>query len=199
MTAQISDQFIIKEKEYTLVAISAPIGFDPRMYGIVPKPICSACWRGYWCIYEMFEKGLFLKDLYISSENNNYPPVNGVSPCSKSKDRAAAVAELFHPKYKNINMPIDFTGKILVGNDFINDYYINMGYQRSLGYKNLKELIFDNGILTDTIDHSDLALQMREEISRNLDKSDNDLYEYIPHAVNECFSEALRCKAWWIK
>ena len=43
-------------------------------------------------------------------------------------------------------------------------------------YKNLKELILDNGILTDTIDHSDLALQMREEISRNLDKSDNDLY-----------------------
>ena len=199
MTAQISDKFIITEKEYSLVATSAPIGFDPKMYGLVPKPISSACWRGYWCIYEVLQKRLYLKDLHISSENNIYPTIHCVNPISDKKDRATAFTELFHPKYKNINMPIDFTGKILMGNDFINDYYIHIGIQRSWAYRNLIELIFDNGILTDTIDHSDLAVKMREEINRNLDDVERDLYESIPPIAEECFSVDIRDRAWWLK
>lgn len=69
MTAQIGDTFKFKGEDYSIVAISTPIGFNPQNYGITPELICTACWNGYWCEYEISDTGIFLKNLYINSKD----------------------------------------------------------------------------------------------------------------------------------
>lgn len=52
----------------------------------------------------------------------------------------------------------------LVGKGFLREYYIHMGYQRAWAYENLRELIFENGKLMETFDHSEMAKKLRKEI-----------------------------------
>lgn len=67
-----------------------------------------------------------------------------------------------HRVYQNLNLPMNYTGKILVGNNFINKYYIHMGYQRAWAYKTLIELVFENGKLIEEIDQSEVAKKLRK-------------------------------------
>ena len=41
----------LREKEYSLVAISKKINFSPKDYGITPIMIHTGCYRGYYCEY----------------------------------------------------------------------------------------------------------------------------------------------------
>ena len=166
MTAQIEDIFYYKRQEHSLVAISDDIGFKPQMYGIKPSSVFTACWAGYWCEYSITTKGLFLKNLYIHSKNEKYPPINGVEVTEVSDDDW----RMGHNVYKNLKLPMKYTGKILLGNDFISRYYIHMGYQRSWAYKHLYEFEFKDGKLINRIDLSDTAAKQRAI----LDASDID-------------------------
>ena len=51
MTAQIGDIYKYKKKEFTVVALSSVMLFDPKNYGMEPHASSTACWRGYWCEY----------------------------------------------------------------------------------------------------------------------------------------------------
>lgn len=190
MTAQVGDRFIYKEDNYSIVAISKPIQFDPLDYGIKPVACCSACWKGYWCDYHISTKGIMLQNLYINSENEYYPEINNVSPEKKRK-------YMGHHFYKNINIFMEYTGKILIGNGFIREYYIHMGYQRAWAYEVLEELLFDHGKLVKTIDHSEMAKKLRKELE---DKPEEikKISDNIPLFVEESFSLEMQDKAWWI-
>ena len=154
MTAQVGDSFIYKGDDYSIVAISEPIQFNPLDYGIKPVACCTACWNGYWCDYHISKEGIILENLYINAKDNYYPEINNVSPEREGKK---SFLYMGHHLYKNINIFMEYTGKILIGKDFINEYYIHMGYQRAWVYEVLEEVIFDKGKLIKTVDHSEMA------------------------------------------
>ena len=77
MTAQIGDIYRHKQEEYTIVAASAPLSFDPENYGLEPHMISTACCRGYWCEYDITDDGLFLDKLYLFNKDGNYPQFLG--------------------------------------------------------------------------------------------------------------------------
>ena len=85
MTAQIGDSFKFDGQDYTIVALSEYIRFDPREYGITPEAACTACWAGYWCAYNIKEDGIYLEDLYINSKDDYYPEILGVNPVSEEE------------------------------------------------------------------------------------------------------------------
>ena len=91
-----------------------------------------------------------------------------------------------------------YTGKIVVGKDFLQEYYIHMGYQRAWSYKILKEFVFEEGVLVDVIDHSDMAKELRKQIKEDPDFWDK-LHSNIPLFVENSFDLGLATKAWWIK
>ena len=70
-----------------------------------------------------------------------------------------------HKHYKKLHEPIIYTGKILVGSEFLHQYYIHMGYQKFWSYKKLTEFVFENGKLIQTNDYSDIAAKIRENFS----------------------------------
>ena len=195
MTAQVGDRFIYKEDNYSIVAISNPIQFNPLDYGIKPVACCSACWNGYWCDYHISTKGIMLQNLYINSENDYYPEINNAIP---EKEDKKSFQYMGHHLYRNINIFMEYTGKILIGKGFINKYYIHMGYQRAWAYEVLEELVFDNGKLVKTVDHSEMAKKLRKELE-NRPEEIKKISDNIPLFVEESFSLEMKDKAWWIK
>ena len=101
-----------------------------------------------------------LQNLYINSENDYYPKINNVSP---ERENKKSFQYMGHHLYKNLNIFMEYTGKILIGKGFIKKYYIHMGYQRAWAYEVLDELIFDKGELIKTVDHSEMAKRLRLE------------------------------------
>lgn len=196
MTAQAGDRFTYNNLEYSVVALSGPVQFDPKDYGITPEAICTACWNGYWCDYNISDKGLILQNLYINSKDGYYPEINGVGV---EKENGKKRHNMGHHLYKDIGLPIAYSGKIVAGRDFMNQYYIHMGYQRAWAYKILLEFVFEAGALAETIDHSAAAASLREELQTAGDdisspRSEDEIRKF----VEDSFSLELGVKAWWV-
>ena len=48
-----------------------------------------------------------------------------------------------------------------MGDDFLSDYYIHMGFQQPWAYQKLIDLVFENGKLIKTLDQSHVAEGLR--------------------------------------
>lgn len=191
MTAQIPDYYIYKNDEYKIVALSKSMNFNPQNYGIIPEEwISTACYRGYWCTYCIEDKILYLKNLSVICKDDIYPSFRGVHA---SKLEEVGFSDYY--VYKNVNMPMQYTGRIVLGKDFLREYYIHMGYQRAWSYETLLEMVFENGVLLDVIDHSNEMKEIRKKI-------DGDFLQKLrlgDRFVEESFSLDLKEKCWWFK
>lgn len=208
MTGQINDIFKHKRNKYNLVALSEPIGFEPKEYGLEPHASCTACWRGYWCEYDIRDDGLYLDKLFLHNEEDKYPVFNGITAVapgfeelecidgsSNKRGKRKFTKNMGHWTYDNVNLLIPYTGKILLGDKFLQEYYIHMGYQQAFAYETLVEFVFDNGKLVETIDHSNTVKKMRESMDLEELVDRNDLNKF----VNDSFSLDYKTKAWWLE
>lgn len=197
MTAQVGDRFTYKKEGYNIVALSEPLKFNPKDYGITPTARCTGCWAGFWCEYDISETGIVLKNFFINSKDDHYPEVNGVLPECVGHSKTPR-EYMGHHCYRGVNISIPYTGKIVVGKDFLQEYYIHMGYQRAWAYEVLKEFVFEDGKLVETIDHSEVAEGLRKQIKEDPDFWEK-LHSNIPLFVGGSFDLSLATKAWWIK
>lgn len=206
MTAQIGDIYKFKGKEFKIVALSSAILFDPKNFGLEPHASSTACWRGYWCEYAIDNDELLLKNLYLFNEDDRYPPFNGVevSPpefkeyeCNGGK-KVTTEAHFGHRVYRDVNMPIPYTGKILLGDGFLQEYYIHMGFQRGWAYKQLIELIFEGGLLLGCNDLSHIAQAQRDAMKQSNIDPRRPGGDNIRKFVADSFSPDYADKAWWI-
>ncbi len=188
MTAQITDSFEYKGKKYSLAALSAPIPFDPKQYGLEPQFCSTALYRGFWCEYKITDEALILDKFHMSNREKRYPKFNGVS-ASWSKDSDSCRV------YKGVNLTIPFSGKILLGAGFIDEYYIHMGYQRPYAYKKLIDFEFENGVLQKTTDCSETAARWRDGMYGS-DMADR--FGDIVGFIDDSFSLDYEKKAWWL-
>ena len=109
-------------------------------------------------------------------EGDNYPPFNGIeiSPIEYEKVNVYSVAKgwriektakyMGHRVYKDVNLPIPYTGKLLLGDEFLAEYYTYLGNQKSWAYNVLLELILVNGVAVEINDYSDEAKRQRERV-----------------------------------
>ena len=212
MTAQIRDIYNYDNNDYRIVALSSVMLFKPQDYGMEPHTSSTACWRGYWCEYEISNGELLLKNLYFYNTDGNYPPLNGVevSPpefievegrrgLRKKREKFTMPAHHGHRVYKNVNLPIPYTGKILLGDGFMREYYIHMGFQQSWAYKKLIELVFKEGILLECNDLSRIAKAQREAMKEQGVNPRYPKISDIQKFVDESFSLDYADKAWWLE
>jgi len=82
-----------------------------------------------------------------------------VHPKVPDKDSA-----IFNNFYDNLGMEINFTGGILIGDGFIDDLYVHMGFHPAWKFENVVELIFDGGARSETRVVSEEIRQIRERI-----------------------------------
>lgn len=53
----------------------------------------------------------------------------------------------------------------MLGEDFLWEYYIHMGFQNAWAYKELLELEMEKGRVVNVIDHSKMAEELRQRIN----------------------------------
>lgn len=187
MTAQIPDTFRYRNQKYDIIAMIDSIGFNPRSYGLQPHSSSTACWRGYWCEYAIENGKLILERLYMYNEDNYYPDLNGVSVLPREDEHGRPLGRFGHRIYVP-HMEIYYTGKLILGNDFLPEFYIHMGFQRPWAFKELLEFDFVNGQLEKVIDHSDKAEFVRKKILDNPEEYDELLYSSMFGFVEDDFS-----------
>ena len=176
MTGQVGDYCSYEGVTYNLVSASGRLGFSPYEYGLYPAYRCTACWAGYWCKYGIKNNRLVLTNLFINSADGKYPPINGVevseqeyveAVCYSAKEgrhKTMVEKHMGHREYKDLDIPLSFTGTVLLGTDFIPGCYIHMGTQRFWAYGKLMEFTFRDGILIGAEDKSEEAEKEREKI-----------------------------------
>ena len=119
------------------------------------------------------------------------PEINGVSVLRES--------ELYeYALYQNLQLRIPYTGNILVGNDFIWAHYVHMGLQRPWAYQSLFELVIEEGILLDVIDHSGLVQNLRNEIEKNPKKFYQNLDQNVLEYLEKNLSTDKESLTWWL-
>ena len=154
MSVQKHDTFRFQGKDYEIIAKSASGLFSPADFGIKPWWTMSTRMNGYGCEYALSDERLILKYLCIDdTEDGNLPPINGIE-ASVFEHGGGGV-------YRDVYLPIPYTGKILLGDDFIWEYRTHMGYQNAWAYGKLIELIFVEGLLIEFRYISHLAKAQR--------------------------------------
>ncbi len=158
MSAQFEDIYIFQNKSYSIIKAKPSACFEPKEYGLEPDTdCCSACWKGFHAVFSIVEKRLFIKDLFIETKDQIYPSIAGV----QVKFQKEVDYFTFFPVYESLSLFVPYTGKLLVGEGFLKEYYVHLGYQRLWAYQEVKELIFKDGILVEINDLSNLAAQLR--------------------------------------
>ncbi|MFW9939493.1 MAG: hypothetical protein ACFFFT_00535 [Candidatus Thorarchaeota archaeon] len=157
MTAQIPDEFVLNNEEFSLIGIKGHGLFKPEDFGIVPYFTCTACWRGYVMRYVFTDEQLILDRMRVNVDDP--PKINGIKPEKES--------DLFKYYYKNLNLKTNFTGKVLLAKDFIQSMYVHMGFQRPMAFETVVEIDISNG---EIVLLKDLSRQMEERRKRDPSK-----------------------------
>lgn len=194
MTAQIGDKIRNSYNKFDILALSTPIDFSPEEFGIIPGVLSTACWRGFWCEYDIGDSQFLLKTLYINSKDENYPPINGVYPKLEPYPGAQMLYYMGHHIYKDINIPIKYTGKIIAVNNFIQDY---IGVDRIRSFKEVVEWTFVEGCLESTIDLSSVIEAFRTELHSKIEKKDVDgIFSRVDPRQFDSLSDMF--DVWWV-
>ena len=211
MTAQIHDKVLYEGESYALVGLRGAGFFNVKDFGMTPRASVSFWHRAHTCFYMVHTQQLLLEKLTVSLAVNDEPPLlNGIAATS-SKQRATSAGKsktstksdepdpnstkkANHLKglpivwvYENVNLPIDFTGGLLLGRDFIEELYVHMGFHPAWKYREVHELVFENGVLQSQKDCSQDLKQVRLNLAgkdRPTSNSDDDVKRWI----GDCFS-----------
>jgi hypothetical protein len=160
-----NDIFILNDINYEILLCESKYIFHPEYFEITPV------WNDdpdfeYRGTFVFKEYQLYLKSFIVSS-GKSYPVINGVRPEPYYSEKVSESVQ-----YNDIMELMKFTGAVIIGNLIVNDYGIH-DKTPCFCYKNVKELIFHEGKLVTTIDHSRDMQRIRKNIDlglRRLDK-----------------------------
>jgi len=172
MTAQITDSFIYNGESYDLIGIKGEKLFTPADFGMQPTMLHTACYRGFYCAYEITADGIFLKHFTLREANDQYMPIEGKMP----------ELEKYQATYKDLHVLSPFTGKIRLAKDFIRELYIHMGYQKATAYETVLDLTFEKGLLMHVLDRSDEVKKKRGAFKEKYGRQN------ILESIDEAFS-----------
>lgn len=198
MTAQMHDAINFQGHEYDLVGINGSQLFNPESFGFKPTGRVTSCGRGFVCHYILVDNVLTLNKLDVSYGHlgktkfspKRCPVINGVAPIYTG-DRNA----YFNNVYENLNLKIEFTGRILLADGFINKLYVHMGFHPAWKYWTIYELTFDSGQMINVQDISKKMEGIREEmIQHPLEPGPDASYMESARWVSSTFSLVYSCE-----
>lgn len=156
----------IKGEQFEVLSCENQFILHPLVFGILPVWKDSSPFD-FELQISLDNYKIALHEMWVEADCA-LPIINGILPKYVSRhERDGAL-------YDKLNIPIQYTGAILMAHTLVNDY----GIQRSEGqnypcfcYKVVYEYIFENGILITTIDHSRAMIRIR----KNLDLGYRDI------------------------
>jgi len=182
LTGQINDKFNYKGEEYNISGVSTGYLFRPADFNLQPFSTMSACWNGYQVYYNIVDKHLVVETMLINLKDEE-KIIKGKKPLKLGKPDFNTTGfeanhNFFKLLYKDLNLKIPFSGRLLITKDFIEEMYVHMGFQNPMSYKTVLELTFNNGKLVKFTDNSKDMERRRNEgadygaLPRSADKED---------------------------
>ena len=155
MTGQFADEVWHDGAWHSITAVDGTGLFDATAHGFAPRVISTACYRGTLYKYRVEGWRLVLHAAEIGAPPDTPPvPLLGVEP-GRSAYPAAFRGRL---SYVDLDTPVGFTGRLLVGSEAVSIGRLHMGFRPAYGFARVWELTFDDGDLTAAADRcADLA------------------------------------------
>lgn len=185
MTGQAHDLVVFDGKGRTLVGASGTGLFEPSAFGVKAVPWVTALWRGYRATYAVQSDRLILQRLVI-----------GVG--ADSSDGALRSTTLFGRELRrsscgpvaldDLAQPVDFSGGLLVGHELIQGVGIPTGYHPAWRWRNVHELLFEQGLLKAACDRSPQAAEARARLSLRRDEPGATRGADLDAWIRKCFS-----------
>lgn len=171
MTAQVHDQVEWRHRKYLLVGVDGDRLFDPADHGLHDlRPTTTANWRGWVAHYAIVDDRLLLAELVdvglFVLPGETVPAFDGVEATYEGRGPLS---------YTGLDLPLDFTGKLLIAHGFIDSLYRHMGFHPAWKFEESWELEIDKGSLTDARDLSDEMRTRRKDIERGVDRDPDDV------------------------
>lgn len=190
MTAQITDTVWHNGTIYSLMKEEGEGFFDPKDHGLLPASLSASSERGWWADYGILDGQLRLEVLQIHTDGN-YPAVNGKMPQSTAEGSSLYEA---HRTYRGLALPLQFTGRLALAKDPERSWYIPGSGMCPWGYRTVKILTFENGILQDEEDQSSIAASVRTALTQACNANG----ESITGAYALDYASSLSL-CWWMK
>ena len=183
MTAQIPDSVRINGTGFNICGVRGEGLFDPSVHGIETSAPHTACWRGFVCGYAVAYNHLVLDELTLWSEPRRWPHNRPLLE-SFFGDRLLIDEDQTSVSAQELACPVPFTGGLLLGNDFVEELHVRMGFQPAYKYRQVLELTFESGLLVSQSDRSIEMAEIRLREGRGDGKRSKDLAAWI----NDCLS-----------
>ncbi|MEZ4699186.1 MAG: hypothetical protein R2834_02560 [Rhodothermales bacterium] len=152
MTMQVRDTFRYKRKTYEIESWSAANPVPIESLGEKPVMAGTFCWRGYVALYALKRSRLVLDTLFVhlidpSPSTGQWldkkgPVFMGVSPTYPTDKMRS-----WNNHYQGLNMAIEYTGSVLLIDEFLQKDYGNRELATYWQYKSVVELVFEHGVL----------------------------------------------------
>lgn len=167
MTAQATDAVLLHGERFLICGVNGSELADPSQWGLKPEMPSTACYRGWVAEYRIDDR-IELANLYVfhdaglpvKNRKPNGPVINGIAP---QEPDASGSAIGFNCLYKDLGLPIQFTGGLLLGTGFVRGLMVNMGFHPFWKFEKVHELMFEQGRVLSCVDKSEVASTVREK------------------------------------
>ncbi|HME51914.1 MAG TPA: hypothetical protein VKM55_06835 [Candidatus Lokiarchaeia archaeon] len=165
MTAQENDYCMCNDERYDVLSAMNIIKgqfktvelFTAKDFGIETHQTSTGNFQGYIMGYAVKNDLLLLDEVEVHGVDLQPPDINGIAPSQDPEARS-------YYYYHDIGLQVPFTMTFTIGKNFIQTWYIHMGYQPDWAYKTVLELEVDGGAIKNVKDVSDeMAARRKEE------------------------------------
>jgi hypothetical protein len=206
MTAQISDLVVYRGKPHSIAGINGSGLFDPAEHGLRPIMFSTACWRGYHCTYEIADDTLLLTRVNIGlgeedgalAGRGEGPKLFGQVPRRYTVHGYTVTGvktswESGDFRYDGLRAVVPFMGGLLLADDFLVELYVHMGFHPAWKFREVHELLFEQGRVVKEADRSAEMAEFRELLAgRPLGPSGPEKREAIERWVEPYFRQEYR-------
>ena len=179
MTGQVPDIVIYDRNSFALLGVDGKNLFTPSDVGIKRTPLVNtACSRGYMRFFRIEGKELFLDK--ISLNTDKIVKINGV----QSNNLEEGMKVRF---YNNLNFKMNYSGRLLLAKDFLDEFYIHMGFQKPYAFQTVLEVSFENGNIIRIVDLSDEMKKIRKMESIEQHLLPEDIWFWVKEKIKMAY------------
>jgi hypothetical protein len=162
MTTQIPDEVRYQGAWYGITAVDGTGLFDPEDQGLTPEFLSTGCWRGFQCRYQIQDGQLILDEVHMGKPSGDQVAGKLFGVKAERAGRKSSFPGAL--RYRRLATLTPFTGRLLLGADYVWVGYLNMGFQPAWLYARVHEVAFEAGRLTSAQDRSAALAEVRHRL-----------------------------------
>jgi hypothetical protein len=174
VTAQWPDRVVYQAQQYFIAGKKGAGLLTPISFGIEVCVLATAAYRGYVCEYSIINQQLYLTEVMLQTLQRPYPELAGV--------QSQVHENLPVGYYPGLQIECPFSGGLVVVQGPLQKHSSGV-LPNPASYEIVKEMIFQDGRVTNLIDHSTQMAEIRYRL---------DELEALKTPINNDYFRTLR-------